>query len=434
MILALCVLLLNTASAAVMDQPPSPAVASSGDPLTLPEALVMAEEFSPELKAAEARLFQAENQIRISKSYLYPTLQGQAGVGYGFLGGDSSLLGLEQLVVSQDSHIGPIGGLYSSLEVFNASTYMTIALAQKNLEYFRALVALTRYQVDLEASRAYFEAARDIGGEAAWRAVGREMEALLSEVESLVRSGIQNPVDVLLVKDQVSQAQTEQKAFEARYRAALSELGALLGRSGASLSCPSPSGLSESSVAVFAPGTSPYLQIGQSQVKVAEATVSQKKAENYPVVRAMGAVDTGISGSGYLSPDRDYSLGLGIGVPLFVGYRVVEQTKQAKNLLSERQFDLSGADVQVSAQSAAFDQAIDSARTELDGLGPEYEDDQRALRIARQRYRDFQGPLVDVREALRDLARVSVEQNDAMAELLYSLTGKSLLNGGTVRR
>ena len=70
----------------------------------------------------------------------------------------------------------------------------------------------------------------------------------------------------------------------------------------------------------------------------------------------------------------------------------------------------------------------------LSGLAPEYEDDQKALRLARQRYRDFQGPLVDVREALRDLARISVAQNDAMAELLFALTGKSLLNGGTVRR
>jgi outer membrane protein TolC len=432
MILALCGLLLGTAVAAV--EPPEAAAGPPETTVTLQQALVMAEDFSPELKAAQARLFQAEDQVVISKSYLYPTLQGQAGVGYGFLGGDNSLLGLEQLVISQENHIGPIGGLISSIEVFNASTYMTIALAKKNLEYFQALVALTRYQVDVSAARAYFEAARDVGGAAAWNKVGGEMQALLSEVESLVRSGIQNPVDVLLVKDQVSQAQIEQRAFEARYRAALSELGALLGRQGAPLSCPSPASLSEASVDVFEPGTSPYLQIGQSQVKVAQATVSQKKAENYPVVRAMGAVDTGISGSGYLSPDRDYSLGVGIGLPLFEGYRIAEQTKQAKNLLSQRQFDLSAADVQISAQSAAFDQAIDSARVELGGLAPEYEDDQRALRLARRRYRNFQGPLVDVREALRDLARVGLAQNDALAELLFSLAGKSLLLGGTVRR
>jgi outer membrane protein TolC len=432
MIIALCALALNTAAVATLDQAPA-APGTQETSLALQEALVLAEDFSPELKAAEARLLQAENQVVISKSYLYPSLQGQAGLGYGFLGGDNSLLGLEQLVVSE-SHIGPIGGIYSSLELFNASTYLTIALAQKNLEYFRALAALTRYQADLAAARAYFEAARDRGGTAAWSAVGREMQALLSEVESLVRSGIQNPVDVLLVKDQVSQAQIEQKAFEARYRAALSELGALIGKEGASLSCPAPLTLAESSVDVFAPGTSPYLQIGQSQVKVAQATVSQKKAENYPVVRAMGGVDTGMSGTGYLSPSRDYSLGVGVGIPIFMGYRVVEQTKQAQNLVSQRRFDLSAADVQVSAQSAGFDQAIDSARVELGGLAPEYEDDQKALRLARQRYRDFQGPLVDVREALRDLARVSVAQNDAMAGLLFSLAGKSLLNGGTVRR
>jgi outer membrane protein TolC len=239
---------------------------------------------------------------------------------------------------------------------------------------------------------------------------------------------------VLLVKDQLSQAQMEQKSFEARYRAALSELGALLGKEGFSLSCPEPASLSESSVDVFSPGTSPFLLIGQSQVEVAKATVSQKKADNYPVVRAMGAVDTGLSASGYVSPNRDYALGVGVGLPLFEGYRIVEQTKQAKNLLSEREYDLSGADVQLGAQSSQYDKAIDSARVELFALAPEYADDQDALKLSRQRYRDFQGPLVDVREALRDLARVSVEQNDAMAELLYSLTGKSLLYGGSVRR
>jgi hypothetical protein len=39
-----------------------------------------------------------------------------------------------------------------------------------------------------------------------------------------------------------------------------------------------------------------------------------------------------------------------------------------------------------------------------------------------------------VREALRDLARVGVAQNDATVVLLYSLAGQSLLNGGVVRR
>jgi len=424
MILALCLLALQTAAAA----PPPEA------PLTLREALVWAEEFSPDLKAAQAREFQAANAVAISKSYLYPDLQGQAGVGYGFLGGANSLLGLQQLAPSPESHIGPIGGIYGSLAVFNASAYLTIALAKKDFTYFQALTALTRYQVDLAAARAYFEAARARGGAAAWNAVGREMQALLSDVESLIHSGYQNPVDALLVKDQVSQARIEAQAFAARYRAALKGLGALLGTDDAALSCPLPAGLSEAAVDVFEPGISPYLQIGQSQVKVAEATVSQKKSANYPVVNAMGAVDTGLSATGYVSPNRDYSLGLGISLPLFQGYRIAEQTKQARNLLKQRQFDLGAADVQVSAQSAELDSSIDSARAALSGLAPEYEDDQKALRLARQRYRDFQGPLVDVREALRDLARISVAQNDAMAELLFALTGKSLLNGGTVRR
>jgi outer membrane protein TolC len=427
MILALCALLLQTASAAE-----GPAVSTA--PLTLQETLLMAEEFSPDLKAAQARELQAENQIKVGESYLYPSLHGQAGEGYAFLGGDSSLLGLEQLVASPASHIGPIGGFYSSLEVFNASTYSTIALAKRNLEYAKALLAMSRYQVDLEASRAYFEAARDLGDAKAWSSAGREMQALLTEVESFVRSGYQNPVDALLVKDEVSEAQIEQNALEARYRASLNKLGVLIGKEGDSISCAPASSLIENSVDVFLAGISPYLQIGQSQVKVAKATVSQKRAENYPVVNAMGGVDAGVSGTGYVSPNRDYSFGVGIGIPLFEGFRVVEQTKQAKNLLSQRQFDLSGADVQVGVQSAAYDEAIDSARVELGGLSPEYEDDQKAVNMARKRYRDFQGPLVDVREALRDLARVSVAQNDATAEMLFSLTGKSLLNGGTVRR
>ncbi|NNN05518.1 MAG: TolC family protein [Elusimicrobia bacterium] len=427
MIIVLFALLLQTTAAAA-----DPAISTA--PLTLQEALVLAEEFSPDLKAAQARELQVENQISIGESYLYPSLHGQAGVGYAFLGGDNSLLGLEQLTVSPAGHVGPIGGFYSSLEVFNASTYRTIALAKRNVEFAKALLALTRYQVDLETARAYFEAARDLGGATAWREAGREMQKLLSEVQSLVRSGYQNPVDALLVKDEVSEAQIEQAADTARYRAALDKLGALIGKNGDLFSCAPASALAENSADVFSSGVSPYLQIGLSQVKVAKATVLQKSAKNYPVVSAAGGVDTGLSGAGYVSPNRDYSFGVGIGLPLFEGYRVVEQTKQAKNLLSQRRFDLSGADVQIGEQNADYDKAIDAARIELSGLSPEYADDQTAVAMARKRYRDFQGPLVDVREALRDLARVSVEQNDAAAELLFSLAGKSLLNGGTVRR
>ena len=49
--------------------------------------------------------------------------------------------------------------------------------------------------------------------------------------------------------------------------------------------------------------------------------------------------------------------------------------------------------------------------------------------MAKNRYLKFQGSLVDLRDALRNLGRIEVDLEDTRADLLEALGSKALLDG-----
>ncbi len=56
----------------------------------------------------------------------------------------------------------------------------------------------------------------------------------------------------------------------------------------------------------------------------------------------------------------------------------------------------------------------------------------KAFNVAKKRYFSFEGELIDLREAFRNLARVETEIQETRTRLLQASGSKALLNGSTV--
>ena len=53
----------------------------------------------------------------------------------------------------------------------------------------------------------------------------------------------------------------------------------------------------------------------------------------------------------------------------------------------------------------------------------------KAFNLAKQRYLSFLGTVIDLREAVRNLARIELQSNDKNADLILALGSKAALNG-----
>jgi outer membrane protein TolC len=412
--------------------PPGKNAARRSATLALQDVLVAAEAFSPEIKAMKAQENIAKNDITVSESYLMPQLDAAFDRSQGMMGDNPALgpVGLRRFVV-EPFYQGTAYGLMGSWDVFNLQRYYAIQVAKRQLDYRRALTALTRYHVDVQVSDAYFRASSYKGLAAAWQEVGAFMyNVMVKEVRPLMRSGYQNPVDELLVKDEVTEAGIEKAKDQASYRDARKALAALMGQKEWDFSIPAPLSLSSGAVAIFIPGVSPYVKVAAANLDVSKKFRKEEWAQHMPVVHAQA----GLGNATNIPHDEEKNLegGVGVEMPIFEGFRIVSQVEAASNMIIQRQAEADDAQLQVDFGTAKLDRVIDSAKEAIARLAGEFSDDLRALNLARYRYTNFQGPLVDVREALRDLARVRASQNLELGQLYFGKAAKALLNGATL--
>lgn len=404
-----------------------PAAASE---TTVKEVLQAAERASPDLEAASAREAQARDAVEFGKSYYYPTLDAEGIQSYGFQGSNGAL-GLGG-IMSSPFRSGPTGGLVSRMTLFDLSRGYGIKAARSRLEAARAQTRVVRSALDQAALRIYFEGARDRGQMEAWQEIGAEASKVLTEVERLVRTGQHSPVERLLVQDQVDDAAMTAAAFAKRYEIALKRLALLTGLPEAGLACPSPLSASESSLAVITPGAaSPAVERAQAEAEAARTVVGQRGAANYPTISALGSA--GGMDKVKLVNRVDYSAGFAVKLPLFEGFRTASEISAAKDAAAERGSLVLAAKLDLDEANASYDETIEASRVKLGFLDRELDNAQEALDLAKKRYLSFEGPLVDVRESIRNLARVRALRNDVKADLLLALGSKAVLNGGTVR-
>lgn len=426
--LFLVVFFTGTASAA-----PEPKEAyTHGRELTIAEVLLAAEGFSPQLKAAAAREVQAAYDIGIAKSYYYPTVDIQGIQSYGFPGSEKGL-NIEGIVDSPFRK-GVAGGFVSKMTLVDLVRDSHLETTRSLLKTAQAQTRIVRYQVDLAALEIYFDCVRYRGLATVWQNIAGQISEIIAKISRLVETGQQSPVDLWLVQLQAEDAEMNRSVSAEQYRIGLERLALITGLDKQGIDCPDPSAIDAVNLDAITAGTiSPFVEHAQNVKETAKYNVREKMAERFPKFMTLTTVGT-MDRTRLGIKKEDYSVGFGITMPLFEGFRINKGILQAKSLFTERDENVLAELLNVGELNLFYDGIIGASRIKLQFLDHQSKITYEAIGLAKDRYLSFIGPLVDVREAFRDLAAVETQRSNVKVDLLLALSKKVLINGGYIER
>ena len=411
--------------------------------LSLRDALVLAEDYSPDLKAARQREEAAEKNIAINEAYLYPTLDagGVATAGFPGFNGQMSIAGPgynndlgTQGMYSSPYAKTPAGGFVTQFDLLDLKVPYRIKAARYGWQAQKAQTEIVRYKVDWDALKYYFHCVRERSTREIWDRLYRtQLDPVYGNVVRLVNRGQHNMADELLIADQREDAAMSSAAHGELYRRTLRTLGTFIGAEDANFECPSASDMDGSMLEALSTATASAFVVRASlESQGQHALLSSRKAENYPRLTAKASVGA-LTGTRLVGLS-DYSAGLGVSIPIFEGYGIESRIEQAEAQAREKDAAVSALTLFVAVANRIYDERIAFDQSQLGFLHGELRLARDAYNVSLTRYKDYVGPLVDVREAIRDMARVETEIVDDQTDLWLALGSQAILNGGGVVR
>ncbi len=402
--------------------------------LTLPDVLRLSEDYNPDLKAAKAQEIQAQQEVTIQQSFYYPTLNLEGQSSAGFPGSNQhGILNTGGLVNSPFADT-PSGGLVSQLNILDLTIPFKVSSARYYLEATKQHTEIIRYEVDWKALGYYFDSIRYLSDYLIWKDIYHRASVLQHLVERLVKTGQHNLADQYLIEVQAGLALAEQKAYHARYVASLKNLALFLGKKPEDVLVPSFRTFDAKSLKKIAPGAaSAFILKAVADAESAHSLVNANKAQNYPTIVGLGSIGSMNATKGGI-PLNDTSVGVGLNLPVFEGFKIQSGVKKAQGFETERQEQIKGLKLYVDEDNARYDESIAYDQARINTLKPLAKTTESAFSEARKRYLNYIGPLVDLRDAIQYLAQVQGELNDSQTSLWFNAASKAVLNGGKIAR
>lgn len=399
--------------------------------LGLDQALQLAEQASPLLEAGRARETAIQAGADAARAAFYPSLEIGAVASGGFPGSTGASTGVAGLAASP-YRSGEAYDVFSKISIVDRERDTTVAQADRRVESARIRTAVLRARVHQLALQTYLETSRALSHLQTWKEMNIEITETAQIVAKLVKTGQHSPVSRLLVQDQKTDAQNKIIIYEARYRAGLRKLAILTGRALSDLSCVPASKLDNSKLAFLkGAGVAPTLAQAEAEIHIAESGLAKAKSERYPKVIAVGSM--GDMQAARLVPKDDKAAAVGISMPIFEGFRISSDVRRAQAELLEKKKYREQVQLEIESLVADYEERAAAAASQLELLKTEYDSAVEALKLAKVRYVSYRGLLVDVREAIRNLARISDDTDDAKADLVLALGSKAILQGAIGR-
>ena len=157
-------------------------------------------------------------------------------------------------------------------------------------------------------------------------------------------------------------------------------------------------------------------------MRVAEARLAKAKAESMPTI--VGLATGGYFDNQDLRDKWNYSAGLGISWQFFTGFRVESGIAREAAELSSQKAGFEHSMQQIDRYNSQFDEQIRAMHVRLSLLVEEAKLAQRVYKLARDRYLDMQGNILDLRESLKNMSRVMQSKDEAHRDL-YLAQGRA---------
>jgi outer membrane protein len=403
--------------------------AASADPVETPlqEILQAAIKNSKTVAAAHLQENVVEANIEIAKTGYLPRLDFQAVDSTGFAG-SSGALGVSGLMGSPYRSGYAYGVVGTGTILDFGKTARAVESASKQTEAQKQETQITRLQAMHDALLIYFECSRARTLSEEWSEIANQAKIVGGEISKYVRTGQKSIVENLLVDSQNEEALRSVDDFRQRYQTTKQRLSILTGLSISHLECPS---LNSKKLELFktdlqASDRNILIKRAEKEVDFSKAKLSQAKSGYLPKI--VGIASYGQLEDARLVNAQDYSLGVGFVFPLFDGLETKREVEKADIATQEKQMEVEAAKQTTEEAELKYDQALTSAETRMNHLENELNIGQRAMKLARTRYFNKEGSLVDLREALRNLSSIQAQLADAKAEYWSTRADKDVFN------
>lgn len=399
--------------------------------LTLAEALQLAEKVSPGLKAASERETQADLSITIAKSNLLPKLDLSAADSWGFPGSSSPVPPPFGGLLTSPFRVGGTAALLGQMTIFDLSHWHGLDEAKENAHVAAEQIRISRTLVDQDTIDLFFEAATYRGESEVWRKITDKLVPIFKSVSKLVKNGQYSEVQRLLLEDQLTEAQMKNAVAWSRYKMTKKRLALLLDLPSSSIECPSALLLNDANLGTIEEGTkSPLISHAEAEITAAKLAVSKFSAEHLPKLYAVGSA--GFMESSRLVNKEDYSAWIGLTLPLFEGFRINAEAERAKVVANEKEDNFYAARLTLDELNTHYDDLIQAARIQLDFLTHERTQAIQTFELTRKRYLSFLEPVLNLKEAVKNLARIESQTNEVKSSLYRAKSSKLILNGGAI--
>jgi outer membrane protein TolC len=395
--------------------------------VSLSEALGLAEKNSPGLKAAALKEQAARAGVDVARAGYLPSVALDAVDSWGFPG-SSGYLGIGGLAGSP-YRSGAAADLVAHETLFDfGRTRAGVKAAEDARKARHEEIALGKYSVDADVLQTFYQCARFRSDHEVWDNLHGDTELVAQEVRRYVNTGQRSLVDRYLSDAQVEEARTNRNYFKSRMTSTVKRLSLLMGVPEGDLACPALPALGERVPLAPGDGPNPYVARSQADVDAAKNKLSAAKTDYLP--KLVGMASVGGMDKVRLVTRTDYSAGVGLIVPLFDGFGTVNRVRQARAQVDATTQELGEVDLQMRELNAKYDEIIDASQARIEHLQREQTLAQEGFSVAKNRYFKFQGTLVDLRDALRNVGRIQIEMRDTQADLLEASGAKALLAGG----
>jgi len=393
---------------------------------SLMSVLEMGERQSPRLKTEEHREQAAAERVRVEKSSYMPELDAAAIASTGDPG-SFALLGVDNNI-SSSQRIGAGGALILKQDIWDfGRTEGNVHEAKAQREIAHKQIAVTRQDVDRELLHTYIDCAYLKEQVADSREIAQLTHLISRETDRFVRSGQRSVIERYLVDAEAQAADTRIAEFSDRVTVIEKRLGIEAGAPSA-LHCGDLKSIdTELRTIEMDHGATPLLEIEKKRVAYAEARLDRAKADHMPQIVALA---TGGYFDNVQTRDRmNYAAGVGVTLPLFEGFRVDASVQSEKAGVQAAKASLSSLEQLLNATNSKYDEQTSSLNVRLKSLGTEYKIAKQALTLARKRYSSLQGTMVDLRESIKNMTRVTESLAASNRELFLARGEKALLNG-----
>jgi outer membrane protein len=233
----------------------------------------------------------------------------------------------------------------------------------------------------------------------------------LKETARFTKTGQRSIVDNSLVQTEVNSLQLELDQLH-KFEQSLNEQMKLYGSNG---DCKSLSESWEVKIPDALQVEEPSLLLAKAQIELAQSSYQEAKASQLPTVNVMGSA--GGMEKTRLVDGQDYSAGIGLTFPIWNGGEDARREEAYKTQADYQSENLKAAQLEYSTRLKNLQDELKRDREALKVIDEDLEQVQKTIKLASKRYHNLEGPLIDVREAFKQLRELGLQRLQVMSTL-----------------